>query len=138
MAAKSQIVPVDTNAVRVSPEDRMPHLIGGRCTQCGRRFFPKREVCPECFDQGGIEEIFLNPRGRIMSYTVIRKAPGREVPYAIAYVMTLDGLVSFAPLTGCDVEQFHVGMDVECVFNEGKDADGQPWIVYKFRPSQED
>jgi uncharacterized OB-fold protein len=124
------------NAVLISPEDLTAHLIGGRCTRCGRRFFPKREVCPECFDQGGVEDSFLTPRGTILSYTVIRKAPGRDVPYAIAYVMTVDGLIVFAPLTGCDVGQYHVGMDVECVFNEREDPDGQKWIVYEFTPIQ--
>lgn len=136
MTTEKQAIPFDCNAVRVTPNDLRPHLIGGRCTRCGKRFFPKREVCPLCFDQGGIEEIFLTPRGTIISYTVIRKSPDREVPYTIAYVMTLDGLIVFAPLTGSDIEQFHVGMEVECVFNEREDGDGQRWVAYEFRPAQ--
>jgi uncharacterized OB-fold protein len=136
MSTENQVIPFDINTVRLTPNDLTPHLIGGRCTRCGKHFFPKREVCPLCFDQSGIEEIFLNAHGTVISYTVIRKASDRVVPYAVAYVMTLDGLIVFAPLTGGDIEQFHVGMDVECVFNKREEADGQRMVAYEFSPVQ--
>jgi uncharacterized protein len=136
MTTESQAVPIDPDAVGVMPDGVTHYLLGGKCGLCGKLFFPKREVCPVCFDQSKIEGIALNPQGTIVSYTVVRKAPGRRVPFALGYVQTLDGLMVFAPLGARDMDQLRVGMEVQCVFSERENPDGEPWVIYEFVPVQ--
>lgn len=134
MATRKQAVPFDIHAIRVTPNDLTPHIIGSKCTRCGKQFSPKREICPSCFDEGTVEEVALNPRGHLVSYTVVRRAPGRSVPYALGYVKTLDGVIVFTPLTGCEPGQIHIGMEMESVFDEREGVEGERLIVYAYKP----
>ena len=69
-------------------DNQVPALLANRCTNCGKTFFPKRPLCPYCFDKGEMEEIKLDRRGIIYACTVIhRNSPtGIIAPYAYGYV----------------------------------------------------
>lgn len=137
MSAIDQAVPFDFDAVGVTANGVGYYLKGGRCMVCGKTFFPKRDLCPVCFDQGTIEEMKLSPIGTIVTYTVIRRAPDRKVPYAQGYVQTLEGLLVFAPLEARDLDSLRAGMAVKCIFKETDGGDGKRLIVYEFRPANE-
>lgn len=138
MTADQQAVLVDPDAVGMTADGgaHRYYLLGGKCELCGKLFFPMREVCPECFDKSKIEKVQLDSHGSIVSYTVIRKAPDRKVPFAIGYVRTFDGLIVFAPLR-CRMDELHVGMLVRCVFSEKEGPNGERWIAYEFVPVEE-
>jgi hypothetical protein len=133
MMAEVNAVPIDPKAVRASPESG-PCLIGGKCTTCGRTFFPYREICPSCFMEGKVEEITLDPHGTLVSYTVVRRAPGREVPYAIGYILTPENLMVFAPVVECNFERLRQGTKMEAVFRPKRDREGHMVISYAYRP----
>ncbi len=115
-----------------------PALRGNRCTQCGRSFFPKRTICPECFVSGQMEEIDLERQGVVYASTVVRVSSpaGIKAPYAYGYVdLPANQLRVFALFTGADPGSFVPGKKVEVVLERiGKDAEGKTVIGYKFRP----
>jgi len=138
MSEERSVFPVDKNVIAISPDGSSPHLIAGKCSNCGRYSFPKKEICSSCFDQGQVEEVPLNGRGRLATFTIVRRAPGnRKLPYGLGYIDVPWNLRVFAPLTECDLDRLTIGMDMKVVFEEEEAEDGRKWIVYKFRPVEE-
>jgi uncharacterized protein len=115
-----------------------PALKGNRCSHCGKNFFPKRAVCPECFISGHMEEIELERQGVVYASTVVRVSSptGIKAPYAYGYVdLPANQLRVFALFTGADPGSFVPGRKVEVVLEPiGTDTEGNAVIAYKFRP----
>lgn len=120
------------------PHNRAPALLGNRCTRCGRTFFPGRDLCPYCFDQGNMEEAELDKRGIIYACTVVyRNSPtGILAPYAYGCVeIPANGVRVFALFTGGAPSSFTPGQEVELVIEPVRiDGDGKQVIGYKFKP----
>jgi uncharacterized OB-fold protein len=135
MSKDQNIFPIDKNVMVVSPDGSSPHLIAGRCSSCGKHFFPPKKICPSCFDHGQIEEIVLSGRGKLSTFTVVRRNLGnKKLPYALGYIDTSWNLRIFASLTDCDLDRLTIGMDMEVVFEGEETEEGRKWITYKFRP----
>jgi uncharacterized OB-fold protein len=119
-------------------DDGKPTLLANRCMNCGTTFFPKRALCPACFEQGFMEDIELDRRGILYACTVIhRDSPtGVPAPYAYGYVEIPTNQVRvFALLTGSDPSSFHPGQEVELVVEPIRtDSEGKQIIGYKFKP----
>jgi uncharacterized OB-fold protein len=123
---------IDTNALVI--EGGTPRLTGGKCPTCGKLFFPYREFCTECFMKGKVERMPLDPYGTLISYTVVRRAPGRQVPYAAGYIKLANGLVVFGLLVECDIEHLSCGTRWETVFFNKTDREGREVVAYGYRP----
>ena len=119
------------------------NLIGARCANCGKVFFPKRSICPECrrASIGKIEEYELRNEGTVFTYSVIHEAPAENnklKPYAIAMVKTEDGILITGQLVDVDIEKIEIGMPVRAVFRKLSE-DGPSGIInygYKFAPKR--
>ena len=113
-------------------------LLANRCMTCGVTFFPKRSLCPTCFEEGDLEEVRLARQGILYACTVIhRDSPaGIPAPYAYGYVeIPANQVRVFALLTGSDPSSFHPGQEVELVVEPIRtDSDGKQVIGYKFKP----
>ncbi len=137
MDGNQQILPVDKKAMKIPADGSSPHLIAGRCSNCGSYFFPKKELCPSCFDQGQVEEVPLNGQGKLLSYTVVRRGLGsKRLPYGLGYIQVPWNLIVFAQLTDCDLDHLAIGMNMEVVFEE-EEEEGRKILIYKFRPMKE-
>jgi len=127
--------PIMDGIMVLPPSDGVPVLFAGRCARCGRAFFPKKEICPDCFDTGMVADIMLSGEGKLATYTVVRKGLGaKKPPYAIGYIDTPEQVRLIAPLTDCDFDDLRIGMDMEVAFEEEMGDDGTPIVVYKYRP----
>lgn len=74
-------------------------VVGMRCTGCGHPIAFVRPRCPAC--RGPVEAAEFGPEGTVWSATVVRiPVPGREPPYALAYVDLDDGPRVLAHLPG--------------------------------------
>jgi len=65
-----------------------------RCAACGALDPGPRELCPACL-KPALEAVELPGRGRLVSWTLIRRAPTRfraEAPYAVCVVELEGGL----------------------------------------------
>ncbi len=117
------------------------NLIGTKCKNCEKIFFPSRSLCPECrrASMGKMEEVHLNRRGEVFSFSVIYEAPdcnNNIKPYAVAMVKNDDGVLISAQLVDVDLDMIHIGMRVRAVLRK-LDADGAAGVIhygFKFVP----
>ena len=115
--------------------------MGTRCKACMKVFFPKKEVCPNCFD-GQIQEVPLSTTGKLHSYALSLLGPSEmKKPYVIAFVDLPEGIKLFSVLTDCEPwdEVLRIGMEMEMVIEKVKEDEyGNDVIGYKFRPVNKD
>ena len=120
-------------------EGQHPALHANQCKSCGKCFFPRRTLCPACFEQGDMEDITLDRQGIIYACTVVHipSPAGIKAPYAYGYVdIPTDSIRVFGLFTGDDPFSFHSGQEVEMVLEPIKiDKEGREVIGYKFKPA---
>ncbi len=133
-----RMVPLREGLFRLPAAGQEAALIGRRCPNCGKHFFPRRYVCLECGHQG-LEEVFLSRRGKVWTFTVARQTPPgslTQAPYALAIVELPEGVRLETVLAG-DPEAVRIGMEVEMVLEKvGTSAEGADLMAFKFRPVQ--
>jgi uncharacterized OB-fold protein len=112
-------------------------LIGSRCEACGRVSFPKKRVCPNCYE-GELKEIPLSRRGRLHSYALSVMGPAdMEKPYVMGLVDLPEGIRLYSMLTNCEPWEkvLRIDMEMEMVMGKIKeDSLGNEVISYKFQP----
>lgn len=96
-----------------------------RCNGCAAWIWYPRGFCPVC---GSLDTAWheASGRGRVYSYTVVRKSglPGWSelVPYVIAYVELDEGPRVMSNIVGCDPDTLTIGSAVRVVFPTGEDG----------------
>jgi len=114
----------------------LPALLGGYCSRCDRRFFPRPIYCPQCL--GPVEERPIGSGGRIHVFTVVRIKPplGLPQPYAVGYIdMKESGLRIFCLLDPLKVDRLEVGQEVALAVGVlGHDGKGNPRLRPYFTP----
>jgi uncharacterized OB-fold protein len=117
-----------------------PHLVANQCTECGARYFDRRNACASC---GGEEftRVDVDTTGTVRTFSIVAfSIPGVEVPFVAAIVdcggTSVRGkLVDVAP----DPEHVKAGMKVKLVtVSEGVDDDGVEAVGYAFAPVNEE
>lgn len=112
---------------------RGPVLLGSACQNCGRKFFPPRIVCSQCYSDV-LMPAKLVGQGAIYSSTkvYVPSPKVKEQPYHIGYVTTDEGVAVPAVFTGAG--KYPIGTRVEMVIDvlrmEGEDQ----VFAYKFKP----
>ncbi len=117
------------------------NLIGTKCGNCGKIFFPSRDFCPVCRRKGigKIEKYKVARTGEVYTFTVIYDAPDanvRQKPYAAAMVRTDDGILISGQLVDVDLDKIEIGMRVRAVLRK-LDSDGASGVIhygFKFVP----
>jgi len=132
-------IPVQEGLFDFPPDKgQHPALLANNCRNCGKCFFPKRTFCPDCFEQGKLEDIVLDTKGVIYAVTVVHisSPSGIEAPYAYGYVnIPANKIRVLALFTGDNPTSFHAGMEVELVLETIRtNSRGQHIIGYKFKP----
>jgi uncharacterized protein len=114
------------------------NLIGSKCSQCGKVFFPKRVLCPECRRKGKIEDMKFNGDGKIHTYSVIH-TPTDDfktlAPYVVAIIELDEGAHITSQIVDCDINNVEIGDKVEMVFRKIKE-EGEDGVIsygYKFK-----
>ena len=86
-----------------------------------------------------MEDIQLGSYGRLETFAVMQVGPpGFKVPYIIGYVKAREGVVVFAPITGCEAKDdaLKVGEEMELVIEKVKeDGKGNNLIGWKYKPT---
>jgi uncharacterized OB-fold protein len=115
------------------------NLVGNECKNCGQKFFPPRNICPDCRRRSKLEKFRFSGEGEIFTYSVVRAAPTGfdfQRPYVVAIVKLVEGTMCTAQVVDCDAEKIKVGDKVEMVFRKVM-ADDESGIIrygYKFKP----
>lgn len=105
-----------SRAWRTYPQ--MYRLEAGRCTNCGKVFFPPRLVCSKCHGRS-FETLALQRTGKVVTHTVIRTPSddfAGEAPFAVGIIETEDGARLTTQIVDVPFEEIKVGMPVKLEF----------------------
>lgn len=109
-------------------------LLIQRCAACGAYQFYPRVLCTACSGRA-LEWVRACGRGRLQSYTIVRRAVSEayaaEVPYVVALVTLEEGPTMMTGIVGCKVEDVRIGMPVQVVFDDW----GAGVSIPKFAPT---
>jgi uncharacterized OB-fold protein len=100
-------------------------IMGMRCPTCNRVYVPARSVCKDCFGQLD-EWVEVSDKGTLLTYTVCQQSSRvQPVEPPIVYgIIQLDGAdTGIVHMLGeVDLEQLRIGMRVQAVFKEKREA----------------
>ncbi len=92
-----------------------------RCGECRRYVFYPRALCPHCLSDR-LEWVRASGKGRVYSYTVVRRAmhPAfqAEVPYVFAIIELEEGVRLPSNVINCRPEDLRVDMPVKAVYHD--------------------
>ena len=118
--------------------DDEPHLIAQECTDCGARFFGRRNACANCFATE-FSTVPITTEGTVRTFTIVAfAAPGISIPF-VACVVDCDGTQVRGNLINVDPSPDHVtlGMKVRlATYSLGVDDQGTEAIGFGFEPTQ--
>ena len=104
-----------------------------RCADCHRFVFYPRSVCPYCLGER-LEWVSTSGRGRVYSYTLVRRAMNpafaADVPYVFAIVELDEGPRVTTNIVGCAPEEVRVDMRVKAAY----DSVTSELALLKFEP----
>jgi len=121
-----------------------PRLIATREISTGRISFPAKKAYGNSED---FEQILLGKKGTLWTWTVQRFLPksppyaGTETletfkPYAVGYVELPGEIKVETRITGCELSDLKIGMEMELVIEKFKeDDDGNEVMTFAFRPA---
>jgi uncharacterized protein len=113
-----------------------PHLEANECTNCGARFFDRRNACAGCFGTD-FRTVAIGTEGSLRTFTIVAfAAPGVQVPF-VSGVVDCDGtsvrtnIINVEP----DPEHVHTGMKVKlATYSLGTDENGTEAIGFGYEP----
>lgn len=112
---------------------RRHELLIQRCADCATYQFYPRLMCTTCTGRS-LEWVRASGRGRVRSFTIVRRAVSEayapEVPYVVALIELDEGPTMMSNVVGCSAEQVRMDMPVEVVFEDWTSEVTVP----KFRP----
>lgn len=86
-----------------------------QCPACGHRQFYPRALCTSC--AADTEWVEASGRGTVHTFTVIRQNWAKpfvdELPYVVAMVELEEGVKMMTNITDCEIDDVHIGMQVE-------------------------
>jgi len=114
-----------------------PHLTARECTQCGARFFDRRNACAGCSGTD-FRIVSIGTEGIVKSFTIVTFAsPGVPVPFVSA-IVDCDGTSVRGNLINVEPSPSHVslGMPVRlATYTVGTDDNGTEAIGFGFEPA---
>ena len=117
--------------------DDAPHLQANECTNCGARFFDRRNACAACFGTD-FRKVDVPSDGEVRAFTIVTfAAPGVPVPFVAAVVdchgtSVRGNLINVEP----DPEHVKLGMNVRlATYSLGTDDNGTEAIGFGFEPA---
>jgi uncharacterized OB-fold protein len=113
-------------------------LMAGRCKECGKIYFPPRQLCTECLSKE-FEWTQIPTQGKLLTYTIIHVAPTQfqaVAPYAVGILRLDNGLKIPGMIKGVPLDQTRIGMPLSIILEACKTTTQQwpQWPRYHFAP----
>lgn len=113
------------------------HLVASECTNCGARYFDRRNACASCF-QTEFRSVDIPNEGEVRAFTIVSQAgPGIKVPFVAAVVdcggtSVRGNIINTEP----DAEHVTLGMAVRlAIYSIGTDDKGTEAIGFGYEPA---
>ena len=118
-------------------KNRYYRLLGSKCEECGREYFPPVQVCPNCGSKRIVDKE-MPKRGKILVHTVLYSPLSgfeNQVPMILAFVELENGVRILSQITDAKPEEVNDGDEVEMVFRRVRvlGKDGQILYGSKFK-----
>ena len=130
-------VSLEPKVLKVEDTKDKDALIGSRCRQCGRYFFPQRIRCGACTEPI-TELVELSKQGTLISYTLVTSRPRFALvqpPYILGEVLMPEGLRIYSLIDAKDVNELKMGQKAQLGTLEiKKDEGGNTVVAYCFVP----
>lgn len=114
-----------------------PHLVANECTQCGARFFDRRNACANCFHTE-FRKAAIATEGVLKAFTIVAfAAPGVPVPF-VAGIIDCAGTSVRGNVINVEPspDKVTLGMKVRLTtYSLGTDDDGTEAIGFGFEPA---
>jgi uncharacterized protein len=115
------------------------NMIGAKCTNCGKTYFPYRTMCPDCGRKSinKIEEFKFSGAGKVYATTVVHEAHEQYhmmKPYILALIELDEGAKILGQVIDAEPEEIKIGTRVKSAFRKlGEDGKaGTIYYGYKF------
>ena len=105
-------------------------LEAGKCTGCGKVFFPPRLICDSCRGEQ-FEDVTLPSDGKLVTFTAIHVPASNfkdEAPIAYAVVELDDGTKISTQVTDCSFDELKAGAPVKLEFRRVQ-HDGESGVL---------
>jgi uncharacterized OB-fold protein len=116
--------------------DDPPHLEARECTQCGARYFDRRNACASCFGTD-FRSVAVASEGTLRTFTIVAlAAPGVPVPF-VSGIVDCDGTAVRANVVNTDPtpDAVTLGMKLRLTtFPIGADGAGVEAIGFGYEP----
>ncbi len=114
------------------------HFFGSYCSKCQKTYFPKREYCLQC-GENGLTKIKIHNPGKLISFSVVRNAPAGfegQAPYIVGLIELAPKIRVTAQIINADLKRLKIGQKLVSVFRRIAVADAESVIHYglKFQP----
>jgi len=114
-----------------------PHLVANQCTECGARYFDRRNACASCGSDAGFTRVDVPTEGEVQAFTIVSfAAPGVPVPF-VAAVVDCDGTSVRGNIVNTEPtpDNVRLGMKVRLTtVPVGTDSAGTEAIGFGFEP----
>lgn len=118
-------------------DDGSPHLVANECTNCGARYFDRRNACASCF-KTDFKRVPVATEGTLRTFTIVaHAAPGIPTPF-VAAVVDCDGTSVRTNLVNVEPDPEHVkdGMKLRlATYSLGTDDNGAEAIGFGYEPA---
>ena len=120
----------------IKEEDR---LIGSRCRECDRYFFPQRKWCASCAEPT-TERVVLGREGTLSSFSIMTRKTKyclMETPYVLGEVRIPEGILIYTVINTKNPEKLQMGQKVKLDTMEiKKNEEGSSVIAFNFAPAE--
>jgi uncharacterized protein len=130
-------VSLEPSVLKVGNKKEEDVLIGSRCKECKRYFFPQRKWCGHCAGPT-TDVVELSREGTISSFSLMTRKQNYclvETPYILGEVMIPEGILIYTVINAKSVEALYMGQKAKLNTTEIKtDEKGNSVIAYRFAP----
>ena len=128
---------LESNVLKIGDLKEEDALIGSRCIDCGRYFFPQRRWCGFCAEPK-TEIVELSKEGTITSYSLMTRKQIYclvDIPYILGEVTIPEGIVIYTMINAKNTEVLKIGQKARLDTIEiKKDESGNSIMAYCYLP----
>jgi uncharacterized protein len=96
-------------------------LVLRECTECGKKHFPPRRLCPACWSES-LRWSDASGFGTVYTFTIMRRPPvpefAAQVPYVVALIDLAEGPRMMANIVGDEAQAVRIGERVSVCFEQ--------------------
>ena len=133
----SSRISLEPSVLKVGSTKEEDVLLGSRCKECGRDFFPGRLWCAACAEPT-TEPVEFSKEGTLISYSLMTRKPTYcmvETPYILGEVLIPEGIRLYTVVNSKNVDELKTGQRAKLDTVEiKKDEKSNSVIAYSFTP----